>query len=83
MQTLKELMGGEQNSLSISDERVIIGVENDGVIKRTVSNGYSWDSISTGTLYEMSDVHFINDTTGWAISKHKLILKTLMQVLLG
>lgn len=76
MQTLKELMGGGQNSLSISDERVIIGVENDGVIKRTVSNGYSWDSISTGTLYEMSDVHFINDTTGWAISKNKLILKT-------
>jgi len=77
MQTLKELFNTiNMQSICISDERVIIGVENDGVIKRTVSNGYSWDSISTGTLYEMSDVHFINDSIGWAISENKLILKT-------
>jgi len=52
-----------------------IGSVNGGIYK-TTNGGVSWGQQPTGFVFDVSGVHFINATTGWAVSPSGWIIKT-------
>lgn len=74
---------GNPAKIKFLDDNIgfIVGIN--GGISRSTNSGDSWNVIASGTTSSLWGVDFLNSNTGIAVGADGIILKLLMEVLLG
>ncbi len=73
---VKHLRTWAFNSVYFPDANTGYAVGGKGTIIKTSDGGNSWDSLLSGTKYNLNSVYFINSDTGYAVGDNGTILKT-------
>jgi len=63
-------------SMDIYEDGFVIGIGENGIIKRTTDNGYTWVNLRNGFKSTFNQIQFIDKNTGRISGDNGLILKT-------
>lgn len=68
--------GNNFNAVKLISENIGWAVGSAGTILKTIDGGVTWESVTSGTKSELTDINFIDQNTGWIVGADGVILKT-------